>query len=1304
MDEVLSSLHQLVKNVEPIIRESDSVEAAEDAILHLEETDENFHKYDFVRHIRNQLEVSMGQLIDEEIEKNSMGASLNATSGQETLVQLVTTAVSESKGFSDVVRQLCNETSAASEIIIQNIEDERLSAIGEEDSNSQPSRKHHSVFSDGGSTYDQGFFFLSQEQFHRIADEMDSDKPLGVRREALKRLCQVPPSDVMASESWTQLRVSLMAALADSDTLIAHDALSFHAKMFAVSNHHITRETYTCLAEHLQYLFMSPRNSYLPQISDGLDLTQPEVVHIMKRIRLLNEYQQQVPSIWIRYPETFLEAIVESTLSIIVLHPKSVTNVTKQLLTPLHFISLVDTKANWIRKWLHGNYSRCVVIKHIQDRYRDFLEDAVEQCIAFCEKCREQQSSVTGIIKKMRQQKLNDETRRTKYSAVELEHLTFIHSLCVLGQLLLYSDGRDLFPVRLKSGRAVSVQTLVVDWIQLLNLAKHRPKSEQKTHEPAMLVGKILRSLCSSCVFVESCVTDDIINALLAPVKSWLTSSQVIRGSEATMLHVAEILASLTSTASGRHILMYGSSTRGNNNKNSSTAAHVVAEFAQRSLSLNLPGNSNQNYLVTGAFVFVCRQMYNTCEGLNLLKEYRLHEYIALAWKEIPSNENESLSAWLDESRSRLDLESSGFQSTHAIVLWEESLLDNLLNYAATPKGLLLLQQTGAMNECVSYMYTRYRKKLQVSKCEKFGYGVMVTQVAATAPGIAALRLAGFEKSLVQELWAGIECASDEIRMTAPPPYPVSPVDKSVHKTFIGLVNIMSSYDAVYHIFHKQKLLNKASYSFRETPDSVVDIFDRLVLINSEAKVHSLFNYEQSHVFGLRLLNVLICCLDSWLLLETQYNIQPTLLQMQKDNCTYEGNIIVDALSVERNHILARTQVIGGPSERRLPPRELQLHPNSHKSSKLNAYPWPLFNKFPLPKEYTPNISSHTPGKKESMISRFLSKTKATDKNRSWLEQCRVTFRKTMASNPTVLKETVLADLLDKAVTAQGRMPEEKTFTNPSTKDLKIKDRLNAFNMTGVKLVTRYGKHLNLLKSNTESIVNNLSYVLKHCQSFLEGQQEHIERGKLLDSQIKTVSGPYHGFDWFASTIFLMMGGNKDKTWMFLQKASDLLFSGFLWPARLHSSVHLPRQIRSSGIHPLFSYTGHYVEHILQNELPLVHSTFRMCGYTPSQICQHWLKQCFWNYMDWLQIIHYIAVVVIMGSDYQVYICVAILKHLQGKILEHRLTQDLQVFLRENAFYDFTVASYMEYMSSLEEKYRNSITPDLRSIVAKRTK
>jgi len=57
---------------------------------------------------------------------------------------------------------------------------------------------------------------------------------------------------------------------------------------------------------------------------------------------------------------------------------------------------------------------------------------------------------------------------------------------------------------------------------------------------------------------------------------------------------------------------------------------------------------------------------------------------------------------------------------------------------------------------------------------------------------------------------------------------------------------------------------------------------------------------------------------------------------------------------------------------------------------------------------------------------------------------------------------------------------------------------------------------------------------------------------------------------------------------------------------------------------------------ISQAELPLVHSAFRMSGYTPSQITLHWLTQCFWNYLPWLEITHYVVTVVVMGSDFQV--------------------------------------------------------------------
>ena len=48
--------------------------------------------------------------------------------------------------------------------------------------------------------------------------------------------------------------------------------------------------------------------------------------------------------------------------------------------------------------------------------------------------------------------------------------------------------------------------------------------------------------------------------------------------------------------------------------------------------------------------------------------------------------------------------------------------------------------------------------------------------------------------------------------------------------------------------------------------------------------------------------------------------------------------------------------------------------------------------------------------------------------------------------------------------------------------------------------------------------------------------------------------------------------------------------------------VHIPSALSSSGIPPIFSSTGHNIEFVLQTELPLVSSAFKMSGYTPAQV------------------------------------------------------------------------------------------------------
>ncbi len=75
-----------------------------------------------------------------------------------------------------------------------------------------------------------------------------------------------------------------------------------------------------------------------------------------------------------------------------------------------------------------------------------------------------------------------------------------------------------------------------------------------------------------------------------------------------------------------------------------------------------------------------------------------------------------------------------------------------------------------------------------------------------------------------------------------------------------------------------------------------------------------------------------------------------------------DSAIVIDLLSIERNHLLVRTNVIGGPTERLLPPHTL-LKDGS------DPYPWPLFSTLPVPKEYTPSVTRSPSSKQGTFYS-----------------------------------------------------------------------------------------------------------------------------------------------------------------------------------------------------------------------------------------------------------------------------------------------------------------------------------------------
>ncbi|XP_029352515.1 protein broad-minded [Echeneis naucrates] len=1285
--ELQSLLKQLMRSINDRITGAASTECAEEVLLHLEETDKNFHNYEFVKYLRQYVENSLGTVVEEETKSLTRGDGQHAIgSGHDTLIHAVTRRTRESPEYQQMMHTLKNTMVIVVESLINKFEEDQMrrDEMHREKQHSQSNSQYMDNCSDSDSSFNQSYAFIRQEQLQVLAEKLDSSRPKEVRWEALQALCCAPPSDVLSCESWSSLRRKLCAALTEPDPDLSDNVLLFFAKSFSSSPMNVTREIYTSLAKSVESSFLSSQLSF-PTGSDTIDINRPEIVRLLKQIRLMNDYQKEVTTFWIRHPEKYMEEVIESTFSLLSFHHEhgSTSPRAEKVLEPIHLLALLDVKATWFKKWMHGYYSRTVVLRLLEGKYKSLIIAALQQCIHYSESC-ERFTSETAEI-----QSAENSAQRSVYSGKELEYAFFVHSLCVLGKIIIYNNGRKLFPIKVRKGKEpVNLTDLVVI---LINIMYQHPKppcsdaSPTDSLSPSSLVMEVLWMLCERTECAAECLYQTaVIQTLLDPVIALLNGQQAKLKSPAAMLIlVADILARIANTDKGLALFLDERNLCVAHSERT-CAALVIVQFTLRLLDKELSSlnESDTSHTLCGAFIFVCRQIYNTCEGLQVLRPYGLHKAIAAAWKKTSSLSDRVLTPVPGATAG------GATQELQNMLIWEETLLDSLLNFTATPKGLLLLQQTGAINECVSYMFTRFTKKLQVSRCEKFGYGVMVTQVAATAPGVVALHSSGLVRALVIELWSTLECGSEDMRVLRPKPTPMDPIDRSSLKSFLSLVNLLSSSQSVWELLGQQPLANKCEYTLREMPSSIPDLIDRLIAVNSDAKIHSLFHYEQSHTFGLRLLSVLSCNLDSFLLLESQYAICSMLLQSQRENATEpdagEGEFIIDSLSVERNHVLVRVGVVGGPSERRLPPRALQ--------EGGDPYPWPMFSTYPPPPCYTldPPKVLHT--QQDSEISAFIVSSKDTKSEESWMVICRRLYCKVMTSKPSVLTGKVLADLLEKVVTHLSNTAAECFFSPAQYKaeEKSVKSAgLSSVEQLGINICLRYGSYLQLIKDDA---VHDLTLLMKHIKIFLSSQRVK------LSTELITQQDGYMGHDWLASTVFLIMSGDADRSLHLLLNLSSLLASAFIWPAAIHASARVPAAVAESGIPPVYWCTAHYVEMLLKAEVPLVHSAFRMSGFTPSQMCLHWLTQCFWNYLDWTEICHYVSTCVLMGPDYQVYVCVAVFKHLQPHILQRTQSQELQVFLKEEPIQGFKFGNYLEWMEGLERRYRDVVLTDMKTV------
>ena len=167
------------------------------------------------------------------------------------------------------------------------------------------------------------------------------------------------------------------------------------------------------------------------------------------------------------------------------------------------------------------------------------------------------------------------------------------------------------------------------------------------------------------------------------------------------------------------------------------------------------------------------------------------------------------------------DFNSKRFQFSFS---WSDSLLDNLLSMASTPKGVFHLAETGLTGKVISYMFSRYKSRLQVGRYEKFGYGFIISQLAPTPNGCYYLNESGLIQYLIEEIWTELEYGSDDFMSAFPRSYSVEIIDREVYKPMLCLFNILSSFPAVYELLGDITATPRSFYSIREIPKGLIVI------------------------------------------------------------------------------------------------------------------------------------------------------------------------------------------------------------------------------------------------------------------------------------------------------------------------------------------------------------------------------------------------------------------------------------------------------------------------------------------------
>ncbi|XP_068206756.1 protein broad-minded-like [Palaemon carinicauda] len=1231
-------IKDLLAHMDPMIYLAGTADNTSEMLAYVADMDPAFHKLELVKGLRKELRSRLGQAIE-----NRAVDYLEQHKGKMRADNPVDVLVERIKGeeiYNNFVNDMGESVKKAVQDISEHFDDEIVTGMfsHEEDElayNASPNGSNESSLN--SSLNQSGLLFLHPAQYNNIAQGLLSKKDSHAWNEGLNILISVTPGEPVMQDCWPDLKKGLRDCLLEESHEVFGKSLKVHCKLLTSQVQNAVKEAYLNLLEAVAGFYMSKKHlSKIPLKGEKVDLKP--CGNIIRILKVITDFQKELPLLWIRYPERYVDDMVESTFSVLSLH---VGKRDSTIMNVLDMLSFVDCDVFWFRRWVHGQWGRNKTFSAMKSNSTILLY-LVSYCIQYLENCPETIDSG------------NSSSLSSSLSSSMVSFLRFIQNFKLIMAIISSSDGRKLFPVNVPSREElVTVQGMIQMFIKASCDSK-------MSKEVVMEIRNQLQKYCSRDE-VRSWILCDAgaVETLLHEVSCLedFSEKKDRKGKDETNISplflktVLSILQSILSTQVGQRYILLGRKRKASSKSGLSTVtkrqAYEVMDlihFVLRSEKLNV-------HLKKRA-VSVCCFLLSSPIGIHMCLGHPLIESVIGHLQKNGSKQPKNLSQGED------------LKMEETLCLNESQSLPLLSALLSTYKGISLLESEGILSLVLKQVLPQMAKNGKINQ-------KILSCVCTSFEGSSVIG----ELGILLPYWE-IICLATAGEEPGQQPQKEEDKEETLMATLAPLLSVTGTYHGAKLLFSEGGLLSHVShylFSLDETQ-------------------------EELHRMALYILGSATSSLDSMVCLQTSTNYQEQLLAQQSLFSVDDGSaVIIDENSIIRNHILVKSYLLGGSGERILPPLIID--------STSSIMPQ-LFSSYPPPKDYIPEKPIRSMHKKQNEVWRFLSDTRHGLHDIGWLNHCRKAVRSVVVAGEDI-KNWLVMDIIERSVrillasteellpgsplsdksttgtsvaptspssspsSDSGQIPMPPEYSAPQSTAENLPPVSEA-HLAAVELVLRYGSELQLL-TGSGGCKDSLLEVLSFTQS------------KILCSNPERC-------DWFVMVMFLISGGNVERCRNVLSHISGLLVGGILWPCFSDSLsvTHelLPGEVTFSGI-------IHNAQLVLSIEIPMLFSVIQANSSCIWNIIGEWIRCLFLGVLPWIEVCHYVIMVLLQGPDYAVYFIVAFLRHLQKIIIKYTGNHKCLTLLQTSTITGWRIGEHLSFMEGLSRRHRRTVLPAL---------